>query len=342
MKNPLSWQNFWRHPRFWRHVVAWLLPISFTLGSLWLTLQVMPKLAPILEKAIWDLLRFSGFSMVLVYFCLYLYAKFPFPTGKRNFLIGAALAVILVSFLEGLFGPGAVHIGNITGFWANLTAFPVVLLVAFGVKFAWRGLQQKLQIDQLKASQVESELKLLKSQVNPHFLFNTLNNIYATNLENPEKANEIILELADLLRYQLESERQRSISLAKEVSILGNYIHLERIRLRNCEVIFELKGDFEPAKIAPLLLLPFVENAFKYGTGGPNDRIEIRLELTEPNTFHFHCKNGIVQKQGRVHSGGIGLANVKKRLSLLYPGRHKLDLKQLEGFFEVHLSIKLG
>ena len=149
--------------------------------------------------------------------------------------------------------------GAAKGFWANIILFPFVVLVAFGLKLSYHGTKQLFVIERLKAEQTESELKLLKSQVNPHFLFNTLNNIYSTNLEDHEKANEIILELSDLLRYQLESYKTKFAPLDREINSMENYIDLEKIRVLDCVVQVSKEGNFVEAEIVPLLLLPFVQ-----------------------------------------------------------------------------------
>lgn len=341
MKTPLSWTNFYRHPRFYRHVIAWAVVLGFFIGSLYLAMETQPEMAEQLEEGIYMLLRFAGFSFILIYATVFFYDRLIPKKKYWQFAGITVLAIIAVSAGDALFGPGAVHLGSQRGFLPNLTGYPISLIFAFTVKLAYGAIAKSFSTQKLKTQQVESELKLLRSQVNPHFLFNTLNNIYATNLEDHEKANEIILELADLLRYQLESDKKDRIPLEEELNILENYINLEKIRVRNCEVIVEKKGDFARYQIPPLLLLPFVENAFKYGTGIGEGKIEILIEMWEKGVFRFICTNRIVQQKGRVHSGGIGLANVKKRLELLYPNNHRLDLLEEDGKYVVKMGLKL-
>ena len=129
--------------------------------------------------------------------------------------------------------------------------------------------------------------------------------------------------------------------LSEEINILENYISLEKIRVVDCQINVTKEGQFQKVKIVPLLLLPFVENAFKYGTGIEAGQIDLQFNLNESNVFTFYCRNKVVQKNGKVHSGGIGLENVKKRLALKYAGNYRLDLTDKDGFFTVELEINL-
>lgn len=338
MEKQLSFTNFWTHPRFWRHFWGWFIFMVFL--TLMLTASAIgnPDEAPLEE--IGKVLRFIVGIFVLIYASFFAYNKLK--PQKKYLLLGLSLAIIIfvVAFLNDRYGINGIMIGQLEGFWANVVMYPFILMVAFGFKLAYHSARHLLVIERLKTKQTESELKLLKSQVNPHFLFNTLNNIYATNLDNHEKANEIILELADLLRYQLKSQSKPMMSLSEEISILENYISLEKIRVKDCKVNVQKEGDFEKVKIVPLLLLPFVENAFKYGTGIEQGEIDLTFHLDDSNVFTFYCQNKIVQKDGKVHSGGIGLENVKKRLALKYQNNYKLDIENENGYFTVNLEIK--
>jgi len=279
--------------------------------------------------------------VLLVYISFYAYNKLRVQKKMGLFTLIVVLVVVAVSALDQFANTGVMQIGPIKGFYANLILFPFALLVAFGLKLAWHGTNQIFVIERLQAKQTESELKLLKSQVNPHFLFNTLNNIYSTNLEDHDKANEIILGLSDLLRYQLESYKKKFTPLLEEINSLESYIELEKIRVLDCKINTSKSGDFSKAEIVPLLLLPFVENAFKYGTGIEPGLIDIKFDLNESKFFHFSISNKIVQKKGKVHSGGIGLENVKKRLALMYDGRYELSISDDDSTFNVDLKIQL-
>lgn len=338
MESNLTFSNFWTHPRFWRHFWAWAIFMFFLVLMVGATAIGNPDEDFVLEFG--RIMKFVFGIFILIYLAFFAYHKLY--SQKKYLLLSFALIVtiLVMAFLNERFGVQGIRMGELQGFWANVVMYPFVLMVAFGFKLAYHGGRQLFVIERLKTKQAESELKLLKSQINPHFLFNTLNNIYATNLSDHDKANEIILELADLLRYQLKSQSQELTPLNEEISILENYISLEKIRVRDCEVNLKKEGDFQNVKIVPLLLLPFVENAFKYGTGIEPGKIVIEFKLDEANVFTFYCRNKIVQKKGKVHSGGIGLENVKKRLALKYAGHYSLDLNDENGEFVVKLKIE--
>lgn len=339
MENNLSFSNFYRHPRFWRHFYAWL--VFFIFMGITMGVSIMQEPKDDLWNSAIDLLAFVIGMLFMIYASFYAFNKLQ-PQGRYLLLSGIFLVIVVFfAYIDGLFGTRVVQMGALTGFWANLVMYPFFLFVAFGFKLAYHGARQTFVIDKLKTKQVESELKLLKSQINPHFLFNTLNNIYSTNLEDHDKANEIILELADLLRYQLESNKKKRTSLMEEINSLENYIALEKIRVKDCNINLVKNGKFDKIEIVPLLLLPFVENAFKYGTGIETGEIDISFDIKNNGLFIFSCKNKIVQKKGKVHSGGIGLENVKKRLALSYPDRYELDIKEEDQYFAVLLKLHL-
>jgi len=338
MEKQLSFTNFWTHPRFWRHFWGWFIFMIFLALMITATAIGNPDEEPL--EGIGKILRFVFGIFVLIYASFFAYNKLK--PKKQYFLLSLAFLIIIpvVAFLNDRYGINGIMMGALEGFWANVVMYPFILMIAFGFKLAYHSARHLLVIERLKTKQTESELKLLKSQVNPHFLFNTLNNIYATNLSDHEQANEIILELADLLRYQLKSQSKPMMPLNEEIGILENYISLEKIRVKDCQVNLEKEGDFEKVTIVPLLLLPFVENAFKYGTGIEQGEIDLTFHLNASNTFTFYCQNKIVQKNGKVHSGGIGLKNVKKRLTLKYANNSKLEIDKTEEHFTVQLEIK--
>ena len=166
------------------------------------------------------------------------------------------------------------------------------------------------------------------------------NNIYAKNLDDSQKANEYIFGLTQLLQYQTISQQKQFIQLDEEVAIAKNYIALEEIRLHNCEVTIEEKGDFATFKIIPLLLLPLVENAFKYGAGLEKGQINFYFEQVD-NQFNFISKNKIIASKSQRASTGIGLDNVQKRLNIIYPKKHTFKTAIIENTFIATLKITL-
>jgi sensor histidine kinase YesM len=206
-------------------------------------------------------------------------------------------------------------------------------------------METQQQLNQLKEENLNTELRALKSQINPHFLFNSLNSIYALSLDNDVVTPKIILKLSELLRFMLYETSEEKVDLEKEIHHLENYIDLQKLRVSEKAAIrFEKEGDFEDLKIAPLLLLPLVENGFKHGIKGDVENAFIVIfSKIENNEFTFSVKNnnGIVDEVEDDKYKGIGLKNVKRRLSLLYPEKHDLKIEADEKTFLVSLRIQL-
>ncbi len=337
MESSLTWKNFFKHPRFWRHTILWILFLGYFIIQILVLDKTNPE--PVSDK--WSPILFMLETILFIYASFYAYHRLLMKKKYWHFAAAIVFLIFIFSFIDSLLSTSILTLGVLKGFWANVLISPMILFVAFGMKLSYNGAKQLFVIQKLKNKQIESELKLLKSQVNPHFLFNTLNNIYSTNLSDHEKANNIILELADLLRYQLQAGKKKFALLSDEISTLESYIELERIRVLDCAICIVKKGAFDTVEILPLLLLPFVENAFKYGTGITPGKIDISLKLDEKNVFTFHCSNKIVKRMEHVHSGGIGLENVKKRLELMYPTSHDLMINEKPDIFIVDLILQL-
>ncbi len=192
----------------------------------------------------------------------------------------------------------------------------------------------------------EAELKLLKSQLNPHFLFNTLNNLYGLSVLKSDKLPNLMLKLSDLLRYSLYDTKEMFVPLEKEVQYLENYMSLEKIRLEDkTEISFNKTGNISSQKIAPMLLIVFVENAFKHlGISKNNESNVLVYLIIEDKKLIFKCINSIdetkVQEQNlEKGKSGIGLQNAKKRLHLLYPNMHELTIKKENENHVVQLTL---
>jgi len=190
-----------------------------------------------------------------------------------------------------------------------------------------------------------AELKLLKAQLHPHFLFNTLNNLYSHILEYSPKSPEIVLQLSTLLRFMIYESNIPKIPLAKEMELLQNYISLEQLRYGDrLDVSVNVSGEIEKYQIAPLLLLPFLENAFKHGTSKQIDQCWISLDLSmEGDMLCFKLINSIDphSKEDLTNNKGIGLFNVIRRLQLLYKDKYQFDTVRLEEVFVVNLTLTL-
>ena len=204
-----------------------------------------------------------------------------------------------------------------------------------------------LRIKEIERENVESELRALKAQINPHFFFNTLNSIYSLSLDRSEKAPELILKLSELMRYILYETRDDYVSMERQLDFLQNYIYLEQLRTdEKIKIEMEIKGKHTELMIAPLLFIPFVENAFKHVVKEKDNPsfIRISFDLSHPDKISFSVKNKKYNFPGPVNGNneGIGLANVRKRLNLLYPSKHELKISDTGDVFEVELTLELS
>lgn len=214
-----------------------------------------------------------------------------------------------------------------------------ILYSAFGIVyyFVLSERQHQLKQTQLQLVNKQTELSFLRSQINPHFLFNSLNNIYSLVYHHSEQSLSAIAKLSDLLRYMLYDSNEQ-VPLQKELDYIHKYMELQQMRFDyDLPATLELTGNPGKASIPPLLLIPFVENAFKHGDVRHGSPIRMRLHVDE-QVIRFAVVNelGVQQKDA---GGGIGLENVRRRLELLYPDRHQLDIRQTKNTFEVELEI---
>ena len=220
-----------------------------------------------------------------------------------------------------------------------------IVFLSAGIKLTeyWFNEQQRRQA--AMKEKVETELKLLKSQIHPHFLFNTLNNIYALALQKSDQVPDAIIKLSELLDYLLYHGENEQVPLLKEIELIDHYIELEKLRYGDrLQASFEKKGDPDKVMIAPVLLLPFVENAFKHGISQSRDKVWLKIHLEISNRIiNFHIENskpGIFTKVST--PGGIGLENLKRRLAILYENRHTLEIFDKEDIYSVQLNLIPG
>jgi len=203
-----------------------------------------------------------------------------------------------------------------------------------------------LRIKEIERGKVESELRALKAQINPHFFFNTLNSIYSLSLDRSEKTPELILKLSELMRYILYETRDDYVEMERQLAFLQNYIYLEKLRTdEKIKIEMEITGEHTEMMVAPLLFVPFVENAFKHVAKESDDHsfIRIAFDLTRPDKVAFCVTNKKYNLPGPDggNKEGIGLANVRKRLNLLYPSKHELKISDTGEVFEVMLTLEL-
>ncbi|MGC3945908.1 MAG: histidine kinase [Chryseolinea sp.] len=198
--------------------------------------------------------------------------------------------------------------------------------------------------ERLERATLHAELELLKGQLHPHFMFNTLNTIYSFALSGSEKTPQAILELSQLMRYMLTECTKPMVDLQREIQILKDYIQLERERFGSrIDISVDCSGDIDNKQIPPLLLMPFVENSFKHGASQMIEQAWISLTLTvKDDVLKFKLINGKSEENLNVKSSNLGLVNVKRRLRLLYPDAHDLRINEDNDTFVVNLTIQLN
>jgi len=264
---------------------------------------------------------------------------------KRQFaiyLIFTISIVLLFGWLIELISAEFVFIDDPDAFVSGKLTLLTFLVVSSGFRSFAEGVRAKSKLAEIEAKQTRAELESLKSQVNPHFLFNSLNNIYGQLLEDHEQAGESLLTLSSLLRYLIYASQKTSISLEEEVKFLDDYMAMERLRLgEKCELQFEKEGAWQGHMLSPFLLIPFVENAFKHGSFATVDKSYIHVKLSVANqALHFEVVNSVKQ-QPETNSKGTGISNVKRRLELIMPEGHELDISPGNHEFKVQLSLQL-
>jgi LytS/YehU family sensor histidine kinase len=196
----------------------------------------------------------------------------------------------------------------------------------------------------LEKQNAESNLALLRTQINPHFLFNTLHNIDTLIMDNQAKASKALIKLSDIMRYMLNESHLDHVSLEKELDYIENYISLEKLRIKNPNFVkYTITGDYKEIKIAPMLFLPFIENAFKHSVDTECENgLEISININK-NFITLNCENKFDKTYSENdNTHGIGLDTVKKRLELIYPGKHKLKISKNDSLFKAELQIEVN
>lgn len=234
--------------------------------------------------------------------------------------------------------------------------FATILIFVFGLApLAWFKIaahlredllfHQKLDNDRLKAllKLKETELKLLKTQLHPHFLFNTLNNLYSLALEKSDKTPDLIIRLGDMLSYIIYDCISDKVPLTKEVDFIKSFIELQRVRYESCEIIFNIEGDITNQSIAPMLLHTFIDNSFKHGAAKIPGKswINISIELYDGTLEFLVVNNKMPYRENPEKSSGIGIENTMKRLDHIYKERHELKIDDSENEYSVYLKLRL-
>ena len=279
------------------------------------------------------------------------YLLLPKYYYKGKYIYFAIIAVIVILgavlidefVLEKIFFPDT-RGSQFSGFFFNFVRSLPMIMLFVGSKFAWDAQRKERELAQLKGAINDSQLQFLKSQINPHFLFNSLNNLYSYALVQSEKTPGIILELSSLLRYMLYDCRESYVPLDKEAKYIDDFIKLQSLQIEDRgDVSFTSSGNFQGSMIAPLILIVFIENCFKHSTSSQSDKIKIDVNLSlHDNVVHLNCQNSHDKSSNTDNlTQGIGLKNVKTRLDLLYPDKHDLSIHQSDDMYTVDLKINI-
>lgn len=361
---------FSNHPRhrFARHGLFWLLFWIFsfliygTRPAQWLHNVKGESFMMALFKG-WtiasiDALIYLPSHMTLTYSILYiLLPRYVFSAKYVSFFVGLVcfllLSAIVAAYsthwvlipIHALFQVPAPGDAFFYSMIAGLRGATTIAGFAAAIKLAkvWYLKQQAYQ--QVEREKLQAELQLLKSQIHPHFLFNTLNNLYALTLRKSDRSSAVVLKLSELLSYMLYDCNASEVALEKEIMFMRNYIGLEQLRYGDrLDMSINISGDCEHTRIAPLLLIPFLENAFKHGTSEQLEQAWMHVDLSvHDTTLKFKVINSReVTEHDETYVGGIGLQNVKKRLQLLYPDRYDLRIRAEDETFMIILTLELS
>lgn len=297
-----------------------------------------------------EFLFFTNHAIGAFIIGFYLLPRFMYTKKYIRFSVFSILIIAIVVFveegiLEKIYFPDTKGRLLKARIYDLLDVLPTILIL-LGAKFAWDAFMNKEQVEKLELSVKENELQFLKTQINPHFLFNNLNNLYAHAIEKSPKTPGIILELSAILRYMLYECNTKFVRLSKELEQLDNFISLSKLQIEGRGKVNFIKAiASENFEIAPLILVVFIENAFKHSASSQTTGITIDIDLTvsQDGKLNFKCRNSyLTQTNTSDLTKGIGLENVKKRLQMLYQDAHQLIIKEQNEIYEVNLEIDLS
>ena len=358
-----------RHLTFW---ISWCLyfALTFLVPTYWVPAWNLKGRMPQIEqygilisclRILMNSVLMTIVHMMLVYGILYFFIPRYLSKSKKRFITTLMLAffITIIACINLLNFVLTFFISTRMGFfdkmpdmdfivpiWIRQIVFnyPTVVGFAVAIKLLKRWYLKQKETEQLTREKINAELQLLKAQVHPHFLFNTLNNIYSFILNGSPKAPQIIKKLSSLLKYILNDCDRPLVPLKKELSMIGDYMELERIRYGDrLSMSIHVQGSAEGKMISPLLLIPFVENSFKHGTSRMLTHPWVKLDINiESDSLHFKISNNRPGSNDEtVFKKGIGLNNVKKRLQLLYPQGYSLIISENEMSYDVAMKITL-
>ncbi len=292
-----------------------------------------------------------NYLVIILIINYYLIPRFFY---RKKYIVFFFFSIIILAsgilveeyLLEKLFYPGTRRAASFYGFLPTLLEFGPTIIFFVGFKLAWDNLQKQSDLEKVEKEKTESQLMFLKSQMNPHFLFNNLNNLYSYAQENSPKTLDIIMQLSAIMRYFVYESQANYVPLEKELKYLEDFIMLQELQMESRgQVHYEVIGNVHGQMIAPMMLIAFIENCFKHSLSSQaeNIYIEIIAEIQEGNLI-FKCANTFSTSNHSANvylNKGIGLKNVRKRLELQYPNKHVLDIYTKDDIFHVDLRLEL-
>ncbi len=295
-------------------------------------------------------IKVADLALIIYFANLVLVPRLLYRKKYVLFILSFITAAAVTSFIKMLWVAQVLNSGPVIitkeALYNNFVTQFFLVLASIGIKSVVDYLQLQKKMAVVAKEKAEAELNFLKSQINPHFLFNSLNSVYFLIDKQNATARNALHKFSEMLRYQLYECNDEKIPIEKEINFLNDYVTLQRLRMNeNTSVKFNCEENVSNFSIEPLLLIPFVENSFKHLSQYSNGNLnEIDISIARSNgSMQFRVKNTTEGKIKEVKKdGGIGLNNVKKRLELLYPDKHQLKIKEEDGWFGVELNLSLN
>jgi two-component system LytT family sensor kinase len=294
---------------------------------------------------------FMPFSIALVY--LNIYILIPVLLYRKKYLfytLTLVLSLFVMAFADQLIKKLYVHYGyaifsytsgiDLKSLFSESVSLFYLNGFTTGVKLSKDWILHQQLMKEKEKQYLETELNFLKTQIHPHFFFNTLNNLYSLTLKKSDQAPEVVLKLSALMSYMLYESNAPKVSLSKEISYLQDYLDLEKLRFgQRLSVHFEIEGEIEEVSIPPMILILFVENSFKHGVKNNVNKINIEISIRVDGPFLFFRVKNPVGENKPSENRGIGLKNAGRRLELLYGHRYQLDISEKDNEFTVSLKM---
>jgi two-component system, LytTR family, sensor kinase len=334
----LAWLLAPQH-RWLQHLVFWIA-IFFP--------RVLDMLGASIGELVWVYVFLIASNMFLVYVNIYFFVDEYFSRGRiQEYLIATvgtvvSLAVLNATFIHYATTETAFELAPLARIAEGALFTFSLLMTAIAFHIIKRFMVSQSLLRHTEHARLRTELNFLKSQINPHFLFNALNNIQVQLQISPKEAAQSIGHLSALLRYQLYDSAKERVNLQDEVEFLQNFLKINNMRTGQTSIDFQVRGELEGIKVSPYLFIPFVENAVKHSRGlGGVHKVRIRMIVDRQEVF-FEIENSKPQLTGKKEdTGGIGLINISRRLDLLYPKRYQLEISNAYNAYLIRMRVKV-